>query len=115
MNLWSKYLRVCGAVLTAGTVASTACSSNSSSAPPTCEEATPRLYGLSCTLVVNGTDLSESEALATCDQIDSDVKAGTCPCGTDLNAVLNCWETEPACGNCENQLAALQACAANCP
>jgi hypothetical protein len=114
LNLWSKYKRVYGALLTVGIVASTACSSGSS-APPTCEEATPRLYGLSCMLVVNGNDLSESEALATCNQIQSDVAAGSCPCGSDLNAALSCWEAEPACGNCENQLAALQACSASCP
>ncbi len=69
MNLSSKYKRLCAAIFTACTLASAACSSSSSSAPPTCEEATPRLYGLGCTLVVDGTALTEPEALATCDKM----------------------------------------------
>jgi hypothetical protein len=114
LNLWSRNKLVCGTILATCAVASAACSSSSATSP-TCEEATPRLYGLSCTLVVDGNDLSESEALTACNQIESDVTAGTCPCGSDLNATLSCWDTEAACGNCENQLAALQACTKNCP
>jgi hypothetical protein len=114
LNLWPQYKRVYAAIFTACTVAF-ACSSNSSSAAPTCEEATPRLYGLGCTLVIEGTDLTEPEALSACDRIESDDTAGTCSCGSDLNAVLSCWEAEAACGNCESQLAALTACSANCP
>jgi hypothetical protein len=115
LNLWSKYKRVYAGLFTACTLASAACSSSSSSPPPTCEEATPRLYGLGCTLVVDGNDLTEPEALTACDKIASDDAAGTCSCGSDLNAVLSCWEAQAACGNCENQLATLQACSASCP
>jgi hypothetical protein len=115
MNLGSKNKLVGAVILATSAVASAACSSSSGAATPTCEQATPRLYGLSCMLVVDGNDLTESEALTACNQLQSDVDAGTCPCGSDLSATLSCWDTETACGNCENQLAALEACAKGCP
>jgi hypothetical protein len=114
--LWSNTKRLYVAIVAVCALASTGCSSSSSGAgSATCAEATPRLYGLGCMLVVNGADLSESQALAACNEIASDDAAGTCSCASDLNAVLNCWESESACGYCETQLATLQACSANCP
>jgi len=94
-------------------VLSTACgpnSSNSSSSAPSCAEAVGNLYGHGCTANWNGSPIDEDTLITDCIQTGTQISSGACSCGSEYDAVLNCWNNLTVCGTCSSQLEAWNNC-----
>jgi hypothetical protein len=77
---------------------------------PTCAQAFDNLYGEDCEAVVDGTDLTESQAIDFCTQSQTEVSGGSCPCGSDQDAYLSCASTLTVCGSCSDEFSAWDSC-----
>jgi hypothetical protein len=70
------------------------------------------MYSNGCALAVNGTNLSESDAMNLCTQWQSVINTNGCPCQGQVNAYLSCSNGIPTgdCGACSSQAMAMSAC-----
>ncbi|HOX43975.1 MAG TPA: hypothetical protein PK668_10255 [Myxococcota bacterium] len=82
---------------------------------PTCASAMNHLYGEGCTMTVNGTAVSQSEAITGCN--DMRVSAGNCGCTGQFEDALDCLSgigSSTECGGCDSFFSALNGCLSAC-
>ena len=104
---WSLFARM-SALVAAVTLAH--CSSASSGSTPTCAQAFDHLYSEECEVVVDGTALTESQAIDFCTESQTQVSDVSCPCGSDMDDYLSCASTITVCGSCSDEFSAWDAC-----
>jgi len=116
MNIKHVVSTAYAGTLAALLLASVGCSSSGGSLP-TCAEAIDHLYSIGGTVAVDGTPVSEADALSGCNSLQADIHAGTCTCNSQFDATLTCINSQAQVGTCENEWSALDSCTANsnCP
>jgi len=80
---------------------------------PTCTSAMNHMYGQGCTMLVNGTAVSQSEAITGC--YENETVANSCGCGSLFDDALQCLaDMDSSCTGCTEALAAWSGCQSAC-
>jgi hypothetical protein len=83
---------------------------------PSCEDAIGHIYAEGCALTSSGNIVSEGDAVSGCLSVQAQISAGTCPCSSAYDAVLDCINGigQNQCSDCSSQWTAFDACVSSC-